>query len=177
VLTDLRTMQVSTGFSEADAAKVKIGQPANVTFDAIPGEQAAGTVVAVDTTSTVVSNVVTYKVSVLLNQDVTGLKPGMTATVQVIVARAEGALEVPSAAVTKRGSTATVTLVDAKGVRTTKAVTIGVEGDDATEITSGLKVGDKVVTGTATPAVTGATRTGGFPGGGVGGGIGRGLGG
>jgi multidrug efflux pump subunit AcrA (membrane-fusion protein) len=183
VLTDLRTMQVATGFSESDAAKVKVGQPANVTFDAIPGQQAAGTVVAVDTTSTVVSNVVTYKVTVLLDQVIAGLKPGMTATVQVIVAQADGVLQVPSAAITKRGTSATVTLVDAKGVRTPKVVTTGVEGDDATEITSGLKVGDKVVTSTATPALTGTTRTGGFPGGGAGGAgggatrIGRGLGG
>jgi multidrug efflux pump subunit AcrA (membrane-fusion protein) len=183
VLTDLRTMQVATGFSESDAAKVKVGQPANVTFDAIPGQQAAGTVVAVDTTSTVVSNVVTYKVTVLLDQAIAGLKPGMTATVQVIVAQADGVLQVPSAAITKRGTSATVTLVDAKGVRTPKVVTTGVEGDDATEITSGLKVGDKVVTSTATPALTGTTRTGGFPGGGAGGAgggatrIGRGLGG
>jgi macrolide-specific efflux system membrane fusion protein len=168
-------MQVVTGFSESDASKVEVGQPANVTFDALPTHQAAGTVVAVATTSTVVSNVVTYPVTVLLDQDVTGVKPGMTATVQVVVAQADGVLQVPSAAISKRGSNATVTVTDAAGKQTSKPVTIGVEGDDATEITSGLKEGDKVVTTTASVAPASGS-TGGVPGG-ARGGAGRGLGG
>jgi multidrug efflux pump subunit AcrA (membrane-fusion protein) len=168
-LTDLDTMQVVAGFSEADAAKVQVGQPATVTFDALPGEEVAADVVAVDTESTVTSNVVTYDVTVLLHQSVDGLKSGMTASVEVVVDKADGVLEVPSAAVSSRGGSSTVTVLDADGERSTKAVSVGVEGDDATEITSGLQEGDEVVTSGGTSAVSTGTGTGGgFPGGGGG---------
>jgi multidrug efflux pump subunit AcrA (membrane-fusion protein) len=181
VLTDLRHLQVTAGFSEADAAKVGLGQAAIVTFDALPNAKASGKVVAVDGSSTVVNNVVTYDVTVLLTQDVPDVKAGMTASVQVVVDEKDGVLEVPSSAISTRGTQSTVTVRVGKEDEQ-RSVVVGLTGDDSTEVVSGLKEGDTVVTGGGTGATTtvggaganpGGTLTGGggFPGaGGFGGG-------
>jgi multidrug efflux pump subunit AcrA (membrane-fusion protein) len=183
VLTDLRTLKVTAGFSEADAAKVHVGQAAVVSFDALPDQTASGQVVTVDPTSTVVNNVVTYNVTVLLTQAVKAVKPGMTASVQVVVNQQQDALKVPSSAVSTRGGQSTVTL-RSNGKDVVRSVVVGLVGDDSTEVVSGLKQGDVVVTGgggapTAAGAAGGArgatggagTLTGGgaVPGGGGGG--------
>jgi macrolide-specific efflux system membrane fusion protein len=106
---------------------------------------------------------------------------GQTANVTVQTAKVTNALYVPSTAVISSAGTYSVTLPNGGG---TKQVQIGVRGDSFTQITSGLKEGDKVELiqgpiGTGTGAGgAGAGRTGqpggGFPGGG-GGGAGGGL--
>jgi len=80
-------------------------------------------------------------------------------------------LVVPNAAITHRGSLATVTVLQGTNQVVTPVVT-GIAGTASTEITSGLKVGDKVVLPTA-KSTTGTTPAGGgrgFGGGGGGGG-------
>ena len=87
------------GFTEGDAAKLQIGQPATVTVAALPGQELAATVSEIDTLQTVVSNVVTYNVTSTSIDTVPGLKPGMTANVAVIVSEKDNVLHVPTAAV------------------------------------------------------------------------------
>ena len=150
-----------------------VGQPATVSFPALPNEQAAAHVVAIDATSTVVSNVVTYNVTMALDNLTPLVKPGMSANVSVVVAKADNVLHVPTAAVRGSAATATVTLMNA-GKQTPVVVTVGVRGDDATEVTSGLNPGDQVLvsTGQASSSTGGATvrGVGGLGGGGLGGG-------
>src|SRR5439155_18749059 len=59
-LTDLSSMQVVAGFSETDAAKLHAGEAATVTVDALPGEELAAHMIAIDTSSTVTSSGVRY---------------------------------------------------------------------------------------------------------------------
>ena len=63
-LTDLATLQVEAGFAETDAAKIELGQPATVTFNALPNQELQGKVSEIDVNSETVSNVVTYNVTV-----------------------------------------------------------------------------------------------------------------
>jgi multidrug efflux pump subunit AcrA (membrane-fusion protein) len=176
---------VKAGFSESDVANVALGQPATVTFTALTGVSVSAHVLAIDSTSTVTSNVVTYNVTVQLDQPVAKVKPGMTASVNVITAEAPDALHVPSAAVRGTGTTGAVTVVSTKGKQSTVVVGVGLHGDTSTQITSGLKEGQQVVVSTATAGLAGVgtgtgtgTRTGGFGGlGGTGGLGGGGLGG
>jgi multidrug efflux pump subunit AcrA (membrane-fusion protein) len=174
-LIDLNGLEVKAGFSETDASRVKNGQPATVTFNALPGEQVAGHVVAVDNLATVVSNVVTYNVTVALDNAAGDVKPGMSASVAVFVGRADNVLHVPTAAVRGTGTTGTVTVVR-NGAQVQVPVTVGLRGDDAVEIDSGLNAGDEVVVSTATSGATGS-RTGATPGAGFGRGFGGGGGG
>lgn len=185
-LVDVSSLDVNVGFSESDATKVQPGQPATVTFDALPGTTLPGVVTAVATTSTVVSNVVTYAVTVQLTQTAADVKPGMTASVTVITGEADNALHVPSAAVRGSGANATVMVLQGKR-RVTTPVTTGMVGDTDTVILTGVKVGDRVVTSVSTPGSSNTSGTGisgltnRFGGGGLGGGglggAGRGFGG
>ena len=187
-LVDLSRPLVQAGFGESDAAKIKLGQPATLSVSALPNVQLAAHVVALDTVSTVVSNVVTYYATLQLDRSDTGVKPGMTVTATVIIGKADGVLHVPNASVRGANGSGTVTVVDAKGVQSRVTVTTGLQGDDQTVILSGLKEGDQVVTSTGSTLsglATGATATTGFGGGrgfgggGLGGGgfVPRGLGG
>lgn len=174
-LTDLDQLQVVVGFPETDAAKIRAGQAATVTLDALAGQQLAAHVISVSPTATVAENVVTYTVTLALDRTREGVKPGMTAAVEVVTAHRDGVLNVSSSAVSSSGDQATVVVLRGKEQVSVPVVT-GLAGDSTTEIVSGLSEGDQVVLPTV--RVTGGSTTpsssfgpgGGFGGGGLGGG-------
>jgi multidrug efflux pump subunit AcrA (membrane-fusion protein) len=143
-ITGQDKLQVVAGFSEGDAASIAVGAAATATISALPGVSLPAKVIAIDSTATTVSNVVTYNVTFALSGTSAKLKPGMTADIEVVTAERDNALHVPTTAVTGSGANAQVTVLrDGKQVAT--PVVAGLKGDDATEITSGLKSGDTVV--------------------------------
>jgi RND family efflux transporter MFP subunit len=158
--------EVTADFAEADALKVKVGQKATVTFDALPEVSATGTVTAVDILPTTGQNVTTYGVTITLDSAPKGLKQGMSASVVVTADEATGVLWAPTAAITTAGGQSTVT-VRKDGKDTTVQVTTGLAGDTGTEITSGLAEGDQLVVSTTSGGSSGF----GFPGGGIPGGL------
>jgi len=168
----LNQLEIVSGFAEADAAKLAVGQPATITFPALTNTEVAGKVVAVATNSTVVSNVVTYDVTIVLINPPSEVKEGMTANVSVVTQSRSAVLELPSAAITTNGAISTVQLLQ-NDKTTVTPVTIGLVGSSTTQIVSGLKAGDVVVEPTVTIAAGSTTPTGGgFGGGGGGGGFG-----
>lgn len=172
-LANLSDLDVQADFTESDVAKIKKGAAATVTFDATPGSTASGKVTAIDQAATTSNNVVRYGVTIALNDPPKGLRVGATATAQVTLAHATGVLYVPTAAVRTAGGQSTVTVLRG-GRRTTISVRTGVQGDQGTEITSGLNEGDQVL------IPINGTGTTGFPSGrfpGLDGGAGRGAGG
>jgi multidrug efflux pump subunit AcrA (membrane-fusion protein) len=180
-LVELHGLEVTAPFSETDAAKIELGQPATITVSALPGKELAAHVVATDTVGASSSGVVEYTVTLALDRTVAGLKPGMSANASVTTGERDNVLNVPNAAVTGSGSTATVKVL-ANGAQSTVDVVAGLKGDSTTQILSGLTAGQQVVTssGIALPTSTGASGTtggtrpttgfGGFGGGGLGGG-------
>jgi len=148
VLTNLDSLQVKAGFSEADAAKIKPGEAATLTFDALPGQSAAAKVSSIDATSTTVSNVVTYYAILTVDNTVEGIKPGMTTSVTVAVATKDNVLRVPTAAVSTQGAGSTVRVVRG-GQTSPRPVVVGIKGDDGVEIVSGLTQSDRVATGSS----------------------------
>jgi multidrug efflux pump subunit AcrA (membrane-fusion protein) len=145
VLTGVRSLQVEADFSEADVTKVRLGEGASVTFEALEGTAVNATVTGVATTSVVTDNVVTYLVTATLEDPPDKIKIGQTATLDVVLDEVSDALYVPSSAVTTTGNTSTVSVYSG-GKETTKTVEVGVVGDSITEIVSGLELGDEVVT-------------------------------
>ena len=144
-LTDVSTLQIEARFSEADAARIRPGQVATITFDALGSREVAANVVSVDSLETVENNVVTYNVTLLLVRAEEGIKPGMTASVDVVVAERKGVLRLPTSAVSPREGEATVTVLLPDGKTGTRTVRTGLKGDDDIEIISGLREGDQVV--------------------------------
>jgi multidrug efflux pump subunit AcrA (membrane-fusion protein) len=143
-LTDLGTNEVRARFSEADTAKIKAGQAAKVEFESL-GQQLTARVVRIDPIETVVANVVTYTVTLLLDKKLEELKPGMTGNVDVIISQKQNVLRLPVTAINPRNGRATVQVVGKDDKLETRQVSTGLKGDDDVEITSGLKEGDRVV--------------------------------
>ncbi|MQY06079.1 efflux RND transporter periplasmic adaptor subunit [Actinomadura macrotermitis] len=173
-LADTGHLLVKGDFTEADTTKLKTGQTATVSFDALPGTTATGRITAIGAAPTTTDNVVKYPATVALTKVPAGIRLGQTATVEVVTSSAENVLYVPAAAVRTAGGRSTVT-VERAGRRGTVQVEVGIKGDQGTEIRSGLDEGDKVVVTVTTQSGPNnrfpAGRTGGgFPGGGMRGG-------
>ena len=143
-LTDLGTSEVKARFSEADTAKIEPGQAAKVEFESL-GQQLTARVIRIDAIETVVANVVTYTVTLLLDKKLDEIKPGMTGNVDVIIAQKENVLRLPVTAINPRNGRAAVQVLKPDGKQETRQVSTGLKGDDDIEITSGLDAGDKVV--------------------------------
>lgn len=162
-VTDLSDLIISASFAETDASKLQIGQRATVTLDAL-GTTIRATVTSVDLTSSVTNNVVRYGATLEMVRRPAKVRPGQTASVQVITDRAKNALYVPSATIQSVGGQDVVTVLR-DGVQSQVVVTVGIEGDQTTQIKRGLSEGDAVVIPTTTSGANGFP-TGGFPGGG-----------
>lgn len=171
VITNLGGLQVRANLAEIDVAKVKAGQDATVTLNAMPDQPQPAKVASVDLTATNGSNnVVTYGVTLTLNQAPEGLRQGQSASVSITVAQADDVLVIPSAAMQTLGDAHTVN-VEVNGQSVRRNIEIGVRSESVVQVTSGLAEGDQVVLATTTPptAATGQNGRGGFGGGGGGG--------
>jgi hypothetical protein len=169
-------------FSESDISKVKVGQSATVSLDALAGVQLAAHISSISLVGTTSSSVVSYDATLTLDQNDSRVKPGMSASASVITGQASG-VTVPNQAVTGSGSLGTVTL-QKNGKDVTQQVVVGLRGDSRTQIISGVNTGDQLVITIALPSLgstsTGTSGTGsgtlgggglgGFGGGGFGGG-------
>jgi HlyD family secretion protein len=98
VATDLTKMKVECDVDEADIGKLKEGQKARFTVEAFPNDTFTGTVLQVRYASQTVQNVVTYTTVINVENPEKKLRPGMTATVSVVVGEAKNTLRVPNAA-------------------------------------------------------------------------------
>lgn len=175
LVTSQQIAQLSV--NEVDAAKIIAGQKATLTFDAIEGLTLTGRVASVDTVGTVTQGVVSYTVKIALDTQDPRVKPGMTVNASIITATKVDALSVPSSAVkTTNGRSYVLAFVPA--VPTTGAtytssetpqqitVTTGISDDASVEITSGLTLGEQIVTrsSAATTQTTSTNRNSGFGG-------------
>ena len=98
IAEDLARMKLDTNISEADIGKMQQGQKASFTVDAYPGQAFHGTVWQIRSVPTVVQNVVTYNVVLLIKNPDLKLKPGMTAEVKILVDVRPNSLRVPRSA-------------------------------------------------------------------------------
>lgn len=160
----------SFNFSEIDVVKIKIGQKATVTLDAVDGKTFTGKVVAIDKIGQVTSNVVNYPAIVQLDTISEDLLPNMSASANVIIEIKDNVLFVPSAALQKVNNQTTVRVMK-RGQVQQIPVEAGISGDQVIEITSGISEGDEVIIGVLTGSQQGgASPFGGFGGGGFSGG-------
>src|SRR5499426_4501430 len=98
IAQDLTQMQVETNVDEADVGRIKEGQVATFTVDAYPSQIMRGTVRDIRSAPITVQNVVNYNAVIAVDNPELKLKPGMTATVSILVAQREHVLKIPKAA-------------------------------------------------------------------------------
>ncbi|MDD2753725.1 MAG: efflux RND transporter periplasmic adaptor subunit [Candidatus Portnoybacteria bacterium] len=167
VVTSQRIVVIS--LNEVDVARVKIGQRANLTFDAIDGLTLTGHVAQIDVTGTVAQGVVSYNVQIVLDAQDDRIKPGMSTSASVIIDAKPDVLVVPNGAVKTQGGQSYVEIADKsasqpvtgsanqvtlKMLPQAQAVEIGASNDTSTEITIGLKEGDTIIVQTITSGTT-----------------------
>lgn len=179
VITAERIAKIT--LNEVDVAKVKVGQKATLTFDAVPDVSVAGAVADVETIGTASQGVVSYGVEIAFADSDARVKPGMSVSASIVTDVRQDVLMVPNGAVKSRSGAYYVEVLEggipeggggAAGFVPSvppraQSVEAGVANDSDTEIVSGLKEGDAVVVRTVTSnQQTGTTATGLFGGGG-----------
>lgn len=98
IAKDLKQMQVEASVDEGDIGKIEVGQEVDFTVDAFPDKKFFGRVSQIRLSPVIVSKVVTYSVMINVFNEKLLLKPGMTATVNIIAAKANNTLKVLNAA-------------------------------------------------------------------------------
>lgn len=169
IITKQHTAEIS--LNEVDAAKIKVDQKVNLTFDAIDGLNLSGKVAEIDTLGTVTQGVVTYNVKIILDTQDDRIKLGMSVSAVIITDVKQDVLIVPSSAVKSQGNNTYVEMLgeafnnpSGEGVVSAnpprqQAVVVGLSNDTQTEIISGLKEGDQIVTRTITATTAKNTAT------------------
>jgi HlyD family secretion protein len=143
-VVNLATLQIKVTVAEVDLPKMKVGNTAQVTLDALGGETYNAKVVSIGPTGTVTQGVVNYPVILALTDADSAIKPGMTANLTVEVERRDNVLLIPTRAIRTQGNQKTVTVMY-QGQSISTPVSIGLSNDQFVEIPSGLREGDVVV--------------------------------
>ena len=159
IAQDLTNMRVVADVDEADIGDVKEGERVTFTVDAYPDDTFEGSVTQVRQEATTTNNVVTYEVVISAPNAQLKLKPGLTASVTIYTAEKTGVLSVPSKALRFTPTKETVgnkKIVDCNGNNKVwilagneiKAVpvSIGMTDGTHTQIMSGLKEGQEIIT-------------------------------
>jgi Cu(I)/Ag(I) efflux system membrane fusion protein len=143
-IADLSTVWVVAEVFEQDLARVTVGQPASVSFSALPGKVFSGPVTFVYPTVTPETR--TAKVRIQLVNHEGHLRPALFGTVEIASPAASGpVVTVPDSAVLDTGARQAVLVERGEGLYEPREVKIGTRANGYIEVQSGLKDGEKVV--------------------------------
>ena len=141
-LESIDPLKVDFRVPEIYLRQVQVGQPLEVTLDALPGKSYEGRVFAINPLVDANGRAIVIR-AVVKNAD-TALRPGMFARVRLITRDQQDALVLPEQAIVPQGDEQYVfKVVDGKAFRT--KVAVGQRRDGKVEITGGLATGDMVV--------------------------------
>lgn len=144
-IDDLSRLLVDVQVPEVDINRVKIGQAARLTFDAILDVEYNGEVVSVGRVGTAVAGVVNFLVTIELSDPDEAVLPGMTAGVNIVVDQLDDVLLVPNRAVRLREGQRVVYIME-NGEPSPVNIVIGAVSDLQSEIISGdISAGDLVI--------------------------------
>lgn len=153
IIYDLSYLEMQINVDELQISSLTVGQKVQITADAVQSKTYIGTVTRVSMKGTANGGTTTYPVTIQLD-DIDGLRPGMNANAEIVVAEANNVLTVPNAAIV-RGNYVLVTQDSPSASNADETMTApdgyvyvpvqtGVSDDDYTEITSGLKDSDTI---------------------------------
>ncbi|MFH1183067.1 MAG: efflux RND transporter periplasmic adaptor subunit [Candidatus Moraniibacteriota bacterium] len=147
IIGDLNTLKARVQVNEVDIPNVSIGQKATLTFDAISGFTATGKVEKMDSLGTITQNVVTYNVTIGFDTLDPRIKPEMSVAASIITIVKQDVIIVPNSAVKFQDNNNYVEILQGQTPAQVN-VEIGATNNTDTEIVSGLKEGDQVITQT-----------------------------
>ena len=150
---DLSYLEMTINVDELQVSSLSVGQTVKVTADAVPDKTYEGVVTRVSMKGDTSGGTTTYPVTVRIDET-DGLRPGMNANAQIVVAEAKNALAIPNAAIV-RGGYVLVTSESPSAVHADPEmiapdgfvyvpVKLGVSDNDYTQVVSGLTAEDTI---------------------------------
>jgi HlyD family secretion protein len=156
-LADLSSLHIEVFVDETEVARVKAGQPVEISFDALPEQKAAGKVMEIARFGTTVQGLVRYSTLVRLQDAMQSLALGMTGNVKIETEVLKGALAIPVDSVKFDAEGEYVMLKVAGGAEDKRvAIKTGLLQGDQILVTGDLKVGDTVIVYDAKPTESGS---------------------
>jgi HlyD family secretion protein len=175
VIADLSAMEAQVNVDENDIVDIQVGQPAEIQVDALPGQVVKGTVREISSSANssgtgTAEQKTEFEIKIAITEPLATLRPGMTATADIVTKTNENALSVPLQSVALRtidqllkkgekrkdaearfkadrdGFVEVVFCLE-QGTATARQVTTGIQSEEWIEILSGLKEGEEVVSG------------------------------
>lgn len=146
--------EIEVFISESDISKIKIGNEANVTFDAFGDDyKVLGQVYFIEPAATSISDVIYYKIKINFSEDELNkngfiIKSGMTANVEIVTNSKKNILVAPARSILIRnGGDRYIRILDGKNLKEIP-VKVGISGDQAMieVISEELKEGDLIIT-------------------------------
>lgn len=144
-IDDLSELFVKVNISEVDINRVTIGQPVELSFDAVTGKTYKGEVTEVASVGVDNGSGVDFEVTLKILEPDDQVRPGMTAAVNIIVSEIKSVLVIPNRAIRLKDGQRIVYILDGEQLKETK-IEVGSSSDTQTEISGGdLKEGDVIV--------------------------------
>jgi HlyD family secretion protein len=144
-LVDINTIKFQGTVDEIDISKVKRGQKANITIDAVPNRVFTGTVKFISPFGTQTGKVIKFAITIELDPTDVPLRGGLSATADISIYSAKNVLLVPVSVIATTPAGPVVAVLDeATGQVERRRITIGQQNFQFAEVLSGLKEGEKL---------------------------------
>lgn len=143
-IADLSHMVVKAKINEVNIPRVSVGQPVNIRLDALPGQLFKGRVRAIATQGLKENNLVTYEVSIDIENSHPALKPMLTANIDIETKRLENVLTIPLEVLRVEHGDDVVDVLS-EGQPQTRKVRVAFRTDTQAIITKGLQEHDQVI--------------------------------
>ena len=172
-ITDLDKLFAKISLNEIDVAKIKADQKATLTFDAVENLTLTGKVTEIESVGAITQGVVSYAVKIALDSTDSRIKPGMSTSAAIVTDVKIDAIIVPNSAVKSNNGSSYAEAPDetlpessisgsANGIILKNpprriTVEIGLSNDASTEIISGIKAEERVISRTTTDSTNQTT--------------------
>jgi len=143
-LIDPSEIKLTGVIDEIDVSRVKLGQEAVITLDALPGKEVKGRVTFISPASTIQTGVVFYKTTIVLENPEAELKDGMSASAEIILEQHNDVLLIPNRAIQGSLEKPWVEVVVGEEVEQ-REITMGVSDGAYTEVLAGLEEGEEII--------------------------------
>jgi HlyD family secretion protein len=158
IITNQKIAKIS--LNEIDTAKVKVGQEAILTFDALPDLKVKGKIIEISTVGKEEQGVVSYDLKISLTRENKKIKPGMSVNAEIISYSKKNILLIPNSAIKndKDGNYAQIVknykiekinssnpVVIPEEIIEKRYIKTGISNDEFTEVIEGLKEGEIII--------------------------------
>ncbi len=145
VLLPKAAYEIEVDIYEEDIVKIDVGNPVEISLVAFPDEVFKGEVISINPAEKIVEGVVYYEVNIAFGEIPAGVKPGMTADLEIRTATKENVLVVPEDVLQEKNGKIIVEILEGEKIEE-KEIEVGLKGsNDMVEILSGLSEGEEVI--------------------------------